>query len=205
MTVPGFAELTKVQRELLLLAGGAPAGGAPAGGASVGGASTTVPAVDGLTKVQREKIALADVVLAADRVIRESFCSTDKEEQGGFRYVQPISDLAKGVVEKRLPPGCPEMARIAVIARNLDPVITQAMSIRFTSQYKLAAWGALSCSSGRVAHELRRGRQDPSDTTTTPVYQLLKTGELLPSLASLERFMNPKPKGIPQEAKKAPL
>ncbi|KAJ1496350.1 hypothetical protein T484DRAFT_1923294 [Baffinella frigidus] len=186
-------------------AGAAVGGGGQGGNAQMGGhaaASGSLkrgrddgsPDSSGLTKVQRDKIALADMVLAADKIIRECFSKEDQHEQGGFRYVQPISDLARGVVEKRLPFGCPEMIRLAVIARNLDPVITQAKSIRFTTQFKLTTWEgslhSLKGSSARVVYDVRRGRQDPSDTSTTSVFQLFKTGELLPSIASLERFVS---------------
>lgn len=150
-----------------------------------------------LTEDQKTKIALAEMVLNADRIIRECLCAADKTPQGGFRYVQPISDLATGVAQGRLPPGCPEMTRLAVVARNLDPAISNPMSMRFTKQYKIFVWGVLKQgSSPRSAHDFRRGRQDPTvvldpkDPKTRGVYQMFETGELLPSIASLEEFMS---------------
>ena len=150
-----------------------------------------------LTEDQKTKIALAEMVLKADRIIRECLCAADKSPQGGFQHVQPISDLARGVAEGRLPPSCPEMTRIAVVARNLDPAISNPKSMRFTVQYKLFSWGTLKQgSSPRSAHTFRRGRQDPTvvfdpkDPKTRGVYQMFETGELLPSIASLEDFMS---------------
>jgi len=154
------------------------------------------PASGCLTKEQRGKIALADLVLEADRIVRECLSDADKKAQGGFRYVQPISELAKGIVGKRLPPGCPEMTRLAVVARNLDPCFTNPSSMRFTEQYKNYHWAALKQGSSALSsHNFRRGRQDPSvvydlsDVTTSGVYQMFATGELLPSVSSLEEHM----------------
>jgi len=80
------------------------------GGVQIG--QIPAPASNGcqLTKVQRDKIALADVVLETDRIIRE--CLSEEDIDAGFRFVQPIAWRAKGVVGKRLPPGCLEMTRL---------------------------------------------------------------------------------------------
>ena len=145
-----------------------------------------------LTKVQREKIALADVVLEADRIIRESLAEEDIV--GGFRWVQPIAWLAAGVVEKRLPPGCLEMTRLATVARNLDPLFSNPTSMRFTQQYKIFTWDALHQSGAWAAHKFRRGRQDDTDAATTGIYQLLSTGEMLPSFETLEKFASKRAK-----------
>ena len=113
---------------------------------------------------------------------------------GGFRFVQPIAWLAKGVVEKRLPPGCLEMTRLATVARNLDPLFSNPTSMRFTQQYKIFTWDALHQSGARAAHKFRRGRQDDTDAATTGIYQMLSTGEMLPSFETLEKFVSKRAK-----------
>ena len=138
---------------------------------------------DQLSPEDQQKLSLGREVWDADELARGGL---DPERDKAFRPVRPLQLLARAVLACRLETNSPDFLRVIALARNIW--VDNAKSLRFPYRMKLLLWSALNSAYGpRSAHDFFRGKFD-SDSSEGSVTQLHRSGLLLPSAQSLEKF-----------------